>query len=90
MTPIARRHAALALIWLLLTAAGCVGIARAALDTRQAAFETDARIAHRLLSQRVVEHDAILATLALLQPGTRLATRRPSSACPPSTRRCSR
>jgi signal transduction histidine kinase len=32
------------------------------------AFETDARIAHRLLSQRVVQHDAILATLALLQP----------------------
>lgn len=34
----------------------------------QDAFETDARIAHRLLSQRVVQHDAILATLALLQP----------------------
>ncbi|MCE3271711.1 MAG: two component transcriptional regulator, sensor histidine kinase [Ramlibacter sp.] len=32
------------------------------------AFETDARIAHRLLSQRVVQHDAVLATLALLQP----------------------
>jgi FixJ family two-component response regulator/signal transduction histidine kinase len=35
---------------------------------RQAAFETDARIAHRLLSQRAAQHDAILATLALLQP----------------------
>jgi signal transduction histidine kinase len=32
------------------------------------AFETDARIAHRLLSQRAVQHDAVLATLALLQP----------------------
>ena len=32
------------------------------------AFETDARIAHRLLSQRAVELDAVLATLALLQP----------------------
>lgn len=32
------------------------------------AFETDARIAHRLLSQRAVQHEAILATLALLQP----------------------
>ncbi len=31
-------------------------------------FDTDARIMHRLLSQRVVQLDAILATLALLQP----------------------
>ncbi len=34
----------------------------------QADFETDARIVHRLLSQRAVQHDAILSTLALLQP----------------------
>ncbi|MBR0565525.1 hypothetical protein J5J83_05255 [Azoarcus sp. L1K30] len=33
------------------------------------AFQTDARIIHRLLSQRAVQHEAILATLALLQPG---------------------
>lgn len=33
------------------------------------AFQTDARIMHRLLSQRAVQHEAILATLALLQPG---------------------
>ena len=33
------------------------------------AFDTDARIAHRLLSQRAAQHDAILATLNLLQPG---------------------
>jgi hypothetical protein len=32
------------------------------------AFETDARISHRLLSQRAVQHEAVLATLALLQP----------------------
>ena len=36
------------------------------------AFQTDARIIHRLLSQRAVQHEAILATLALLQPGLRL------------------
>ena len=82
MTPIARRRAALALIWLLLTAAGGVWIARAALETRQAAFETDARIAHRLLSQRVVEHDAILATLALLQPGTAAGDAAPEQRLP--------
>ncbi|MDM7943241.1 MAG: ATP-binding protein, partial [Hydrogenophaga sp.] len=38
------------------------------LDRQRALFETDARIVHRLLSQQVVQHDAILATLALLQP----------------------
>lgn len=32
------------------------------------AFQTDARIIHRLLSQRAVQHEAVLATLALLQP----------------------
>lgn len=36
-------------------------------------FLTEARIMHRLLSQRAVQHEAILATLALLQPGGQLA-----------------
>ena len=35
------------------------------------AFQTDARIIHRLLSQRAVQHEAVLATLALLQPSGR-------------------
>jgi len=56
-------------LWLVLAAAGAVVIARQALQRQQDAFETDARIAHRLLSQRAAQHDAILATLALLQPG---------------------
>src|SRR5512145_2771481 len=68
MRPPRRTRAALAL-WLALTVAGCVVLARAELARLREAFETDARIAHRLLSQRVVQHDAILATLALLQPG---------------------
>lgn len=59
-------------LWLLggaaLAAAGAVGLARLELTHRFEAFETDARIVHRLLSQRVVQHDAILETLALLQP----------------------
>ena len=59
--------------WLLVVLAvlaggGAFTIARADLAVRRTAFETDARIAHRLLSQRAAQHDAILATLALLQP----------------------
>jgi signal transduction histidine kinase len=53
---------------LLLAAVGAWLIVRSDLAARQAAFDTDARIAHRLLSQRASQHDAILATLALLQP----------------------
>jgi signal transduction histidine kinase len=64
----ASRHRAPLALWLALTAAGCVLLARAELQHVREGFETDARIAHRLLSQRVVQHDAILATLALLQP----------------------
>ncbi len=53
---------------LVASALGAVGLARLQLAQLRDAFETDARIAHRLLSQRVVQHDAVLATLALLQP----------------------
>ena len=48
------------------TGVGWLAVAR--LQQLHAAFETDARIVHRLLSQRVVQHDAIMATLSLLQP----------------------
>lgn len=48
--------------------AGATTIVRQSLEQQRALFETDARIVHRLLSQQVVQHDAILATLALLQP----------------------
>ena len=53
---------------LVLALAGAVLLARQSLAEQRALFETDARIVHRLLSQQVVQHDAILATLALLQP----------------------
>jgi signal transduction histidine kinase len=59
------------LLWLgagLLAALGAGLLARAELQRQREAFDTDARIVHRLLSQRVVQHDAMLATLALLQP----------------------
>ncbi|MGI9218855.1 MAG: sensor histidine kinase [Hydrogenophaga sp.] len=49
--------------------AGTTLLARQSIDEQRALFETDARIVHRLLSQQVVQHDAILDTLALLQPG---------------------
>ena len=62
------RHGLWFAVWLVLTAAGGIVLARAELSRQREAFETDARIAHRLLSQRVVQHDAVLATLALLQP----------------------
>ena len=42
------------------------------------AFETDARIVHRLLSQRAVQHDAMLGTLALLQAGGESEQRLPA------------
>jgi signal transduction histidine kinase len=56
-------------LWLALSlvASGIeIGASRA---RNEIAFQTDARIMHRLLSQRAVQHEAILATLALLQPG---------------------
>jgi signal transduction histidine kinase len=59
--------------WCTVAPAGALWLARSALDQQRAAFETDARIAHRVLSQRAVQHDAILATVALLQPAAAAA-----------------
>lgn len=76
-----RRHALWILAWCALTALGSIVLARMELAQLREAFETDARIVHRLLSQRVVQHDAVLATLALLQaPGD------PSQQSPPEQR----
>ena len=55
------------LIWCLITTVGCLLLGRWQLNQIRDAFETDARIAHRLLSQRAVQHDAVLAMLALIQ-----------------------
>jgi len=57
------------LAWLVLTAVGAVWLARAELAQLHQDFETDVRIAHRLMSQQAVQYDAVLATLALLEPG---------------------
>jgi len=57
------------LAWIALSLLSGVFIARNELARQQDTFDTNARIVHRLLSQRVVQHDAILATLALLHGG---------------------
>ncbi|HZY18841.1 MAG TPA: ATP-binding protein [Ramlibacter sp.] len=54
--------------WLLLAVAGGWVLGASERDRQRSAFDNDVRIAHRLLSQRAAQHDAILATLALLQP----------------------
>ena len=64
-SPLPASGLALSLVLLL---GGLLVLAWLAWNEQRDAFETQARIAHRLLSQRAVQHDAILATLALLQP----------------------
>ena len=77
------------LAWLVLGAADCVWLAQQRLQQLNDSFDTDARIAHRVLSQRMVQHEAILATLVLLQPESRATEpgplERPS---PAPTHRC--
>ncbi|MFZ4287863.1 sensor histidine kinase [Variovorax sp. HJSM1_2] len=58
------------LAWAVLAALGSVALARQELARQREDFEANARIAHRLLSQRAVQQDAVLATLALLQPAS--------------------
>lgn len=57
-----------AVLWLAISVLGAVAIARLELNRLRDEFETNARIAHRLLSQRAVQHDAVMAMLALIQP----------------------
>ncbi|MFM8898889.1 MAG: sensor histidine kinase [Burkholderiales bacterium] len=61
---------------------GALWIARQALVEQREAFDTDARIAHRLLSQRVAQIDAVLATLALLQTQAEGANAAPEQRLP--------
>lgn len=68
MFALSRRHLVWILLWGAITTLGGVALARMELAQRRDAFETDARIAHRLLSQRAVQHDAVMAMLALIQP----------------------
>ena len=63
-----RRGVAWMAVAMLVALAGATAIVRWDIATRREAFAVDARIAHRLLSQRAAQLDAVLATLALLQP----------------------
>lgn len=67
MPTLFKRYGLWALTWAAGVLLGGGLLARAELMQLQEAFYTDARIEHRLLSQRAVQHDAILATLALLR-----------------------
>jgi signal transduction histidine kinase len=69
------RVAAWLAAWLGLMLAGGAALVRWDIAERRAAFQADARVAHRLLSQRAVQHEAILATLALLHPAAEGADR---------------
>lgn len=53
--------------WLALSVLGSSWLSLRERAQLRDAFETDARIIHRLLSQNAVQHEAVLATLALLQ-----------------------
>ena len=67
MTHRLRRNVPWIAAWLALALIGAVWIARIELANLREAFYVDARIMHRLLSQRASQHDAVLATLGLLQ-----------------------
>jgi len=47
---------------------GAVMLITQSLQQQREVFETEARIAHRLMSQRAVQHEAVLVTLSLMQP----------------------
>ena len=68
-----KRHAPWVAGWLAASLLGALLLARAELTLLREDFETNARIAHRLLSQRVVQHDAVLSTLTLLRSSTEQA-----------------
>ncbi|MDP3085312.1 MAG: ATP-binding protein [Rubrivivax sp.] len=66
--------------WMVASVALGTVVVRADIAARREAFQSDARTAHRLLSQRAAQHDAILATLVLLDPAP--ADEHPSTRLP--------
>ena len=63
-----RRSVPWLLGWAALVAAGSLAVVRIDIAQRREAFQADARIAHRLLSQRAAQLEATLQTLTLLGP----------------------
>lgn len=70
----ARALAAWTAAWLLLTLVGATLLVRLDIAARRADFAADAADVHRLIGQRAAQHDAILATLALLDAADVAAT----------------
>ena len=68
--PIARHHLALSLVcWLAATLAGGLVLVRFDIAERRGRFQAEARTVHRLLSQQAAQHEAVLASLVVLDPG---------------------
>ena len=65
-----KRHAAWFASWLVVSLIGAFVLAQSELTHLRETFETDTRIALRLLNQRVAQHDAVLSTLTLLRPAS--------------------
>ena len=59
-----KRHVPWALAWLLVSLIGALIMASLELDRLRDAFDAEARVAHRLLSQKVAQNDAALALLS--------------------------
>ena len=66
-----------------MAASGAGWLGHARLQHLRSTFETDARIVHRLLSQKMVQNDAVMATLALLQPNLSGSAQAVSPPSPP-------
>jgi signal transduction histidine kinase len=64
------RHAAWFTGWLLVALIGSVLLAQSELTRLRETFETETRVALRLLNQRVAQNDVVLSTLTLLRPAS--------------------
>ncbi|MBL8329749.1 MAG: hypothetical protein JNJ71_12925 [Rubrivivax sp.] len=62
------RNLLLLLAWLALTLAGCIAGVHMSLERERFVFENEANSLHRWLSQQARHHEALVETLALLQP----------------------
>lgn len=58
---------------LMLALLGSAWLVHAEWTRLRGAFDTQARIIHRLLSQQMVQHEVVLATLALVPPSPDVA-----------------
>ena len=76
------------LAWALAAGCGAAWLAHGRLQSLREVFDTDARIAHRLLSQRMVQHDAVLGTLACCSRANPHPARPHGSSCRACIPRC--